>query len=200
VVELLGARRGQMLDMRSESGTTYIRYLVPTRGLLGFRARFLTATSGMGQLHSLFYGYEPLAGSIQSRQFGSLIAFEAGAAVAYGLDNAQLRGSLFIGPGVDVYEGMVVGEHIRPGDLPINVCKTKHLTNHRAKMENERIMLTPPRNLSLDDCIEFLAEDELLEVTPDSLRLRKRILDNELREKHRKARDKMVEEQLALSN
>jgi GTP-binding protein len=200
VVELLGMRRGQMLDMRSESGTTYLRYLVPTRGLLGFRARFLTATSGMGTLHSLFYGYEALAGPIQSRQFGSLIAFEPGIAVAYGLDNAQLRGSLFIGPGVEVYEGMVVGEHIRGGDLPINVCKTKHLTNHRAKMENEGIHLTPPRNLSLDDCIEFLAEDELLEATPLSLRLRKRILNNELRQKERKAREKQVEEQMAVGS
>jgi GTP-binding protein len=197
VVELLGARRGQMIDMHSENGTSFIEYLVPTRGLLGFRAHFLTSTSGMGQLHSIFYGYEPVAGSIQNRQFGSLVAFEAGTSVAYGLDNAQLRGSLFIGPGVQVYEGMVVGEHIRPGDLSINVCKTKHLTNHRAKMENERIMLTPPRNLSLDDCIEFLAEDELLEVTPHSLRLRKRILDNELRQKDRKAREKQFEEQLA---
>ncbi len=193
VVELLGARRGQMLNMQTENGTTYLNYLVPTRGLLGFRSRFMTATSGMGQIHALFYGYEPLAGPIQGRQFGSLVAFEAGTAVAYGLDNAQLRGSLFIGPGVEVYEGMVVGEHQRPGDLPINVCKTKHLTNHRAKMENERIMLTPPRVMSLDDCIDFLAEDELLEVTPASLRIRKRILNNELREKDRKAREKMME-------
>ncbi|MBN1427395.1 MAG: translational GTPase TypA [Anaerolineae bacterium] len=193
VVELLGARRGQMIDMSSENGTAYLQYLVPTRGLLGFRSRFLTATSGMGQVHSLFHGYSPLAGTIQGRQFGSLVAFETGVAVAYGLDNAQLRGSLFIGPGTEIYEGMVVGEHIRPGDLPINVCKTKHLTNHRAKMENERIMLTPPRVMSLDDCIDFLAEDELLEVTPQSLRIRKRILKNELRQKDRKAREKLIE-------
>jgi GTP-binding protein len=193
VVELLGARRGQMVDMSSENGTAYLRYLVPTRGLLGFRSRFLTATSGMGQIHSLFHGYGPLAGTIQGRQFGSLVAFETGTAVGYGLDNAQLRGSLFIGPGAEVYEGMVVGEHIRPGDLPINVCKTKHLTNHRAKMENERIMLTPPRIMSLDDSIDFLAEDELLEVTPQSLRMRKRILNNELRQKDRKAREKLIE-------
>jgi GTP-binding protein len=193
VVELLGARRGQMLDMSSENGTAYLKYQVPTRGLLGFRSRFMTATSGMGTIHSLFDGYKPMAGSIQGRQFGSLVAFESGVAVGYGLDNAQLRGSLFIGPGVEVYEGMVVGEHIRPGDLPINVCKTKHLTNHRAKMENERIMLTPPRIMSLDECIDFLAEDELLEVTPQSLRIRKRILNNDLRHKDRKAREKMME-------
>jgi GTP-binding protein len=115
VVELLGARRGQMIDMSSEHGTAYLKYRVPTRGLLGFRSRFMTATSGMGQIHSLFDGYAPMAGPIPGRQFGSLVAFETGVAVGYGLDNAQLRGSLFIGPGAEVYEGMVVGEHIRQG-------------------------------------------------------------------------------------
>jgi GTP-binding protein len=193
VVELLGVRRGQMMDMYSENGTTFVKYLVPTRGLLGFRAQFMTATSGMGSIHSLFHGYEPLMGTIPGRQFGSLVAFEAGTSVSYGLDNAQERGSLFIGPGVDVYEGMVVGEHIRAGDLPINVCKTKHLTNHRAKMENEGIRLVPPRNLSLDDCIEFLAEDELLEVTPVNLRIRKRTLNNETRIKETKKRERVME-------
>ncbi len=193
VVELLGVRRGQMLDMSSEHGTTFLKYLVPTRGLLGFRARFMTATSGMGTIHSLYYGAEPLAGPIPGRQFGSLVAFEDGTAVAYGLDNAQLRGSLFIGPGTEVYQGMVVGENIRAEDLPINVCKTKHLTNHRAKMENEGIRLTPPRLMSLDESIDFLAEDELLEVTPDSLRIRKRILNNETRIKDVKRRERMVE-------
>jgi len=193
VVELLGQRRGQMADMYSENGTTFLKYLVPTRGLLGFRSQFMTATSGMGTIHSLFYGYEPLMGPIPGRQFGSLVAFEQGVSVSYGLDNAQLRGSLFIGPGVEVYEGMVVGEHIRAGDLPINVCKTKHLTNHRAKMENEGIRLTPARNLSLDDCIEFLNEDELLEVTPQSLRIRKRILNNEVRIKETKKRERLTE-------
>lgn len=193
VVEMLGGRRGRMIDMYSENGTTFLKYLVPTRGLLGFRAQFMTATSGMGQIHTLFYDYEPLAGTIPGRQFGSLVAFEGGTSVSFGLDNAQERGTLFIGPGVDVYEGMVVGEHIRAGDLPINVCKTKHLTNHRAKMENEGIRLTPPRNLSLDNCIEFLADDELLEVTPVNLRIRKRILNNETRIKETKRRDREME-------
>ena len=193
VLELLGARRGEMLNIHSENGTTYLNYIVPTRGLLGFRARFLTATSGLGQMHSVFHGYAPLAGAIQGRQFGSLVAFEAGISTSYALDNAQLRGALFIGPGVEVYEGMVVGEHIRPGDLAVNVCKLKHVTNHRRSFAEDAIRLTPPRQMSLDECIEFLAEDELLEVTPQSLRIRKRVLDNEQREKARKKREKLVE-------
>src|SRR5690606_31165533 len=123
VIELLGQRRGTMLDMRSEAGTTYLRYHVPTRGLLGFRSRFMTATSGMGHIHSVFYGYAPLAGPIQGRQFGSLVAHETGVATAYALTHVQQRGTFFIEPGQEVYEGMVVGEHIRPEDLTVNVCK-----------------------------------------------------------------------------
>jgi GTP-binding protein len=192
VVELLGARRGQMVDMRAENGTTYIKYLVPTRGLLGFRQQFLTATSGMGQLNSLFHSYAPMAGPIQGRQFGSLVAWETGTATAFGLDNAQLRGTLFIEPGTEVYEGMVVGEHIRPEDLAVNVAKEKHLTNVRRSFAEEAIRLSPPRRMSLDDFIEFLAEDELLEVTPRNLRVRKRVLDNEEREKERKRREKLM--------
>ncbi|MBX3061616.1 MAG: translational GTPase TypA [Anaerolineae bacterium] len=192
VVELLGARRGQMIDIRTENSTTFLKYLVPTRGLLGFRAHFMTATSGMGQIHSIFHGYAPLMGAIQSRQFGSLVAWERGAASSYGLENAQERGALFIGPGVDVYEGMVVGEHIRNEDLAVNVAKAKHLTNMRSSSADKAISLTPPRNMSLDECIEFLAEDELLEVTPQSLRIRKRILNNEEREKERKRKDKLI--------
>jgi len=192
VVELLGARRGQMMDMRTEGGTTYLEYIVPTRGLLGFRQQFLTATSGNGQLHSLFHGYAPMLGPIPGRQFGSLVAWENGTALAYGLDNAQLRGSLFISPGIEVYEGMVVGEHIRPEDLAVNVAKAKHLTNVRRSFAEEGIRLTPPRVMSLDDCIEFLAEDELLEVTPQNLRIRKRILNNDDRQKEQKRREKMI--------
>jgi GTP-binding protein len=193
VIELLGARRGEMINMHSENGTTYLKYKAPTRGLLGFRARFLTATSGMGQMNSLFHGYEPPVGEIMGRQFGSLVAYEHGVTTSYGLDNAQLRGTLFIGPGVEVYEGMVIGEHIRPDDLAVNVAKKKHVTNHRRSFAEDAIRLTPPRVMSLDDCIEFLAEDELLEVTPQSLRIRKRELDNETREKARKARKKLAE-------
>jgi GTP-binding protein len=193
VIDLLGTRRGEMVDMYSENGTTYLKYKAPTRGLLGFRARFLTATSGMGQMSAVFHGYAPLVGEISGRQFGSLIAYENGVTTAYGLDNAQLRGTLFVAPGVEVYQGMVVGEHIRPGDLAVNVAKKKHVTNHRRSFAEEAIRLTPPRVMSLDDCIEFLAEDDLLEVTPQSLRIRKRELNNEAREKALKARKKFVE-------
>jgi GTP-binding protein len=192
VVELLGARRGQMIDMQTENATTYLKYLVPTRGLLGFRQQFMTATSGMGQIHSLFHGYGPMAGPIPGRQFGSLVAWENGVATSYGLDNAQLRGTLFIGPQTEVYEGMVVGEHIRPEDLAVNVAKAKHVTNVRRSFAEEGIRLTTPRFLSLDDCIEFLAEDELLEVTPQSLRIRKRVLNNEDRQKEQKRREKLM--------
>ncbi len=193
VVELLGARRGRMIDMSSESGTTYLKYLVPTRGLLGFRAHFMRATSGLGQMHTLFHGYAPHQGAVPGRQFGSLVAWEDGIATAFGLDNAQERGTLFISPQTEVYEGMVVGEHIRPEDLAVNVAKTKHLTNvRRSGFAEDAIRLTPPRIMSLDDCIEFLAEDELLEVTPQNLRIRKRILSNEDRMKDLKRREKLM--------
>jgi GTP-binding protein len=192
VIELLGARRGRMANMFTESGTTYLMYLVPTRGLLGFRPQFLRATSGMGQVHSLFHGYAPFSGPIPGRQLGSLVAWENGTATSFGLDNAQQRGTLFIGPQTEVYQGMVVGEHIRPEDLAVNVAKTKHLTNVRAVSADKAVSLTPPRNMSLEDCLDFLAEDELLEVTPLSLRIRKRILDNEERQKEQKRRDKLI--------
>ncbi len=192
IVELLGGRRGLMNDMRTEHGTTYLKYIVPTRGLLGFRQQFMTATSGMGQINSLFHSYLPYAGAIPGRQFGSLVAWETGVATSYGLDGAQLRGSMFIGPQTEVYEGMVVGEHIRPEDLSVNVAKAKHVTNMRKSFAEEAIRLTPPRNMSLDYCIEFLAEDELLEVTPQNLRVRKRVLNNEERQKEQKRREKLL--------
>jgi GTP-binding protein len=192
VIELLGGRRGQMADMFTENGTTYLKYIVPTRGLLGFRPQFMRATSGMGQIHSIFYGYQPVSGGIPGRQFGSLVAWETGVATTYGLENAQMRGTTFIEAGVEVYEGMVVGEHIRPEDLAVNVAKTKHLTNVRSKGAEENNRLTPPRILSLEDCLEFLAEDELLEVTPLNLRIRKRILNNEDRQKEQKRREKLI--------
>ncbi len=192
VIELLGGRRGQMVNMFSENGTTYLTYHVPTRGLLGFRPHFMRATSGMGQLHSLMHGYIPLAGALPGRQFGSLVAWENGTATSYGIENAQMRGTTFIEPGTEVYQGMVVGEHIRPEDLAVNVAKAKHLSNVRSKGAEENNRLTPPRILSLEDCLEFLAEDELLEVTPLTLRIRKRILNNEDRQKEQKRRDKMI--------
>ncbi len=177
-VEMLGKRRGEMVNMAdTNTGTVHLTYIVPTRGLLGFRYQFLTATRGMGIMHSLFHGYMPMAGAIQSRSRGSLVAWETGTATTFGLKNAEERGFLFIPATVEVYEGMVVGEHQRPGDLDVNVAKTKHLTNMRASGKEIDERLTPPRNMSLDECIEYLADDELLEVTPTSLRIRKRILD-----------------------
>ncbi len=194
VLEMMGSRRGTMLDMQSESGTTFLRYRVPTRFLIGFQTEFLKATSGMGQLHSLFAGYDDfLAAAPPSRQFGSLVADQPGTAMAYALVNLQQRGIFFLEPGVEVYEGMVVGEHIRPDDLSVNVARAKHLTNFRAKPSEVTDSLTPPRRMSLDEYIEFLAEDELLEVTPTSLRLRKRTLNNEQRIKEQKRMRKMTE-------
>jgi GTP-binding protein len=193
VFELMGERRGKLIDMHSENGTTYMEYQVPTRLLIGFQSQFIRATSGMGQVHTLFLGYEPLAPyPAPSRQFGSLIADQTGISTPYALVNAQQRGTFFVGPAVEVYEGMVVGEHIRSEDLAINVAKAKHLTNHRGKPGETTDGLAPARNLSLDDCIEFLADDELLEVTPINLRLRKRILDNHERLKEIKRKKVLI--------
>lgn len=193
VFEMIGARRGVMLNMTSENATTYLTYLVPTRFLIGFQSQFMRATSGMGQLHTLHHGYDVVKGETLRRQFGSLIADQQGTATAYAIVNLQQRGTYFIGPGVDVYEGMVIGEHIRNEDLTVNITRAKHLTNFRAKPSETTDGLTPPRNLSLDDFIEFMAEDELLEVTPTSLRLRKRVLATEQRLKSAKAQKKLVE-------
>ncbi len=177
VVEMLGKRRGQLLDMQDmNNGSVMLTYLVPTRGLLGFRYQFLTATRGMGTMHSILHDYLPLAGAMQARSRGSLIAWETGASTTYGLKNGEERGVLFIGPGVEVYQGMVVGEHQRPGDLDVNICKARHLDNIRSSTKEIQERLTPPREMSLDECIEYLADDELLEVTPLNLRIRKRIL------------------------
>jgi GTP-binding protein len=187
VVEMLGKRRGELIHMENMSdGSTRLTYLVPTRGLLGFRYQFLTATRGMGILHTLFHGYGPLAGPISARSRGSLIAWETGLSTSHGLQNAEERGSLFIGPGVEVYEGMVVGEHQRPGDLEVNVCKRKQLNNMRSSTREIDVDLTPPRLMSLDEAIEYLADDELLEVTPQNLRIRKRILDKNQRARQTK--------------
>ncbi len=192
VVELLGGRKGRMVDMRTDASTTYMRYLVPTRGLLGFRSQFMTSTSGMGQIHSIFYGYDVFTGAIPGRQFGSLVAWEPGVATPYAMVHAQARGTFFIEPGTDIYEGMVVGEHIRPEDLAVNLCKAKNLSAVRTKNYADEERLKSSRNLSLDDYLEFIAEDELLEVTPLSLRARKRVLNNERRMKDQKAREKLM--------
>jgi GTP-binding protein len=187
VVEMLGRRRGEMQTMlNTPSGAVRLSYLVPTRGLLGFRYQFLTATRGTGIVHTIFHGYAPLAGPIEARSRGSLVAWENGLTNPFGLKNAEERGLLFAGPGTEVYQGMVVGEHQRPGDLDVNVCKTKHLTNMRTAFRDIDERLTPPRIMSLDESIEYLADDELLEVTPKSLRLRKRILDKNQRAREAK--------------
>src|SRR3990170_4078015 len=182
VVEMLGRRQGQMQDMSdSASGAVRLRYLVPTRGLLGFRYHFMAATRGAGFLHSVFHGYLPMTGGPLSRSEGSLIAWEPGITTTYGLKKAEERGTLFLGPGIQVYEGMVIGEHQRPGDLVVNVCKKRHVTNVRQSFKEIDDRLTPPREMSLDQAIEYLRDDELLEVTPKSLRIRKRILDSRTR-------------------
>lgn len=188
VVEMLGGRRGKMIDMvNNPDNTVHLTYIIPTRGLLGFRYQFLTATRGMGVMNTIFHEYAPVAGQITSRATSSIVAWEAGTTTNYGLKNAEERGALFVGPGVEVYEGMVVGETLRPSDLPVNVCKKKHLTNMRSSNKDIEVRLTPPRDMSLDEAIEYLAEDELLEVTPVSFRIRKRILDTEERGKRTKA-------------
>ncbi|MCK5316265.1 MAG: translational GTPase TypA, partial [Anaerolineales bacterium] len=157
------------------------RYLVPTRGLLGFRHHFMTATRGVGFMHSVFHDYLPISGGNLGRSRGSLVAWERGMTTTYGLKNAEERGMLFLGPGVEVYEGMVVGENQRPGDLVVNVCKKRHVTNVRSSFREIDERLTPPREMSLDEAIEYLGDDELLEVTPKNLRIRKRILDSHIR-------------------
>jgi GTP-binding protein len=187
VVEMLGSRRGNMLDMQdTQENSVRLKYLVPTRGLLGFRYQFLTATRGAGTMHTIFYDYLSMVGAMEGRNFGSLVSWENGVTTTYGLKNAEERGALFYGPGVDVYEGMVVGEHQRPGDLTINVCKKKHMTNVRAARGEMEIRLTPPRQMSLDEAIEYLSDDELMEVTPQNYRIRKRILETEERGKQTK--------------
>jgi GTP-binding protein len=193
VVEMLGKRRGEMQHMENTStGSTRMVYVVPTRGLLGFRYQFLTATRGMGIMHTLFRGYDLAGGAIAPRSRGSLIAWEAGVSTSFGLQNGEERGILFVGPGVDIYEGMVVGEHQRPGDLEVNICKRKQLNNMRSSNREIDERLTPPRNMSLDECIEYLSDDELLEVTPLNLRIRKRLL-----EKNQRAREsKQIKEAL----
>ena len=194
VVEMLGTRRGQMLDMQdSQDGSVRLVYMMPTRGLLGFRYQFLTATRGMGVMHTLFHSYLPMAGPMAGRANGSLVSWEPGVTTTYGLKNAEERGILFYGPGVEVYEGMVIGEHQRPGDLALNVCKKKHMTNVRAARGDMEIRLTPPRQMSLDEAMEFLAEDELLEVTPANYRIRKRILVTDERGKQTKQTKKAKE-------
>ena len=190
VIELLGQRRGQMRDMSyREDGTVNLTFHVPTRGLLGFRQQFMTASRGEGQLNALFLEYQPMMGEISTRALGSLVASESGMTTTFGLFGAQERGQLFISAGVEVYEGMIIGQHIRERDLEVNCCKKKHLTNMRSSGADDSLRLETPRNLSLDDAVEYLGDDELLEVTPKNYRLRKRLLNQEERKRDQKRRE-----------
>ena len=178
VIEKLGVRKAEMTNMVSgEQGYTRLEFKIPARGLIGYRSEFLTDTKGNGIMNHIFSGYEPFKGEMSTRGKGVLIAFEAGKTLTYGLYNAQERGTLFIGPGVDVYQGMIVGENARNEDIEVNVCKAKHLTNTRASGSDDALRLTPPRQFSLEQAIEYIAEDELVEITPKNIRLRKKILD-----------------------
>ncbi len=184
VIEKLSIRKGELVNMKPlTGGYTRLEFSIPARGLIGYRGEFLTDTKGNGIMNSVFAGYGPYKGDIQYRKQGSLIAFEAGEAITYGLYNAQERGTLFIGPGEKVYAGMVIGQNGRGEDIELNVCKTKHLTNTRSSSADEALRLTPPRILSLEQALEFIDTDELLEITPDSLRIRKKILDPTLRKR-----------------
>ena len=184
VIEKLGRRKAEMVNMEpAESGHTKVEFKIPARGLIGYRTEFLTDTKGEGTMNHIFDSYEPYKGDIQARVRGTIVAFENGKSVTYGLYNAQDKGELFIGPGVDVYEGMIVGLNSRGEDLAINVCKEKHLTNTRASGSDEALRLVPPIQMSLEKAIEFIQDDELVEVTPKSIRLRKKILDSKERER-----------------
>ncbi len=184
VIEKLGRRKAEMLNMEpAEAGHTKVEFKIPARGLIGYRTEFLTDTKGEGTMNHIFDCYEPYKGDIQARVRGTIVAFENGKSVTYGLYNAQDKGELFIGPGVDVYEGMIVGLNSRGEDLAINVCKEKHLTNTRASGSDDALRLVPPIQMSLEKAIEFIQDDELVEVTPKSIRLRKKILDTKERER-----------------
>jgi len=175
VMERLGSRKSELVNMTQRSdGMVYMEFLVPTRGLFGFRSEFLTDTRGMGTMYHSFHSYAPYRGEINTRLRGSLVAHETGITTGYGLENAQERGELFVEPGVAVYRGMIVGENSRPIDLVVNVCKKKHLTNIRSSTSDIAVKLTPPRVMNLEQCLEFIADDELVEITPVSIRMRKK--------------------------
>ncbi len=183
VIEKMGVRKGELSEMNPMGTRTRLSFTIPSRGLFGYRNEFLSDTRGEGIMASVFDSYQPFKGEVRRRNTGSLVAFETGDAVAYGIFNVQDRGAMFIGPGVKVYGGMVVGVSPKAEDIVVNVCKKKQLTNTRASGSDEALRLVPPRILSLEQCLEFLGDDELLEVTPENLRLRKRVLDHSLRMK-----------------
>ncbi len=184
VIQKLSLRKGELQGMgTANGGYTRLEFSIPSRGLIGYRGEFMTDTKGNGIMNQIFDGYGPYKGDISYRKNGSLIAFETGESVTYGLFNAQERGTLFIGAGQKVYGGMVIGEHCKTDDVEVNVCKTKHLSNTRASGSDEALRLTTPRDMSLEQCLEFIDTDELLEVTPKTLRIRKRILDSKMRKR-----------------
>jgi GTP-binding protein len=194
IMEMLGSRQGQMTNLvHGDNGIVAMTYKVPTRGLLGFRSEALTATRGTVVMNTLLAGYEPLSGEIRQRDRGSLVAWEDGDAITYGLRNAWERGTLFIESATPVYEGMVVGEHARPDDLDVNVCKTKMLSAVRTRSSDHDTSRLPPiRQMSLDDCIEYIADDELVEVTPLNIRIRKKYLKRDERQKMSSSRAKAL--------
>ena len=182
-MEKMGVRKAELVHMQPIGNRTRIEFLIPSRGLFGYRSEFMTDTKGEGVLNTVFDSYRPYMGEIPTRTVGSLVAFESGTAMAYGLFNAQERGTLFVGAGVKVYEGMIVGENARLEDVVVNVCKKKHATNTRSSGSDDALRLVPPREMSLEQCLDFIADDELLEVTPNHLRMRKKILSTSLRAK-----------------
>ena len=184
VMNKIGARKGELVNMSlNPSGETKLEFKIPSRCLIGYRSEMLTDTKGFGVMNHVFAGYEEYKGDIAERSRGSLVVFENGVTTQYGLYNAQERCTLFVSPGLNVYEGMIVGENSREDDLVVNVCKQKHLTNNRASGSEEALKLVPPTTLSLEQCMEFIADDEILEITPKSIRMRKKILSKELRMK-----------------
>ena len=184
IIEKLSNRKGELQGMAPiNGGFTRLEFSIPSRGLIGYRGQFMTDTKGNGIMNTVFDDYGPFKGEIQYRKQGSLIAFEAGEAITYGLFNAQERGTLFIGPGEKVYSGMIVGQTGRAEDIEVNVCKTKHLSNTRTSSSDEALRLVPKKVLSLEQALEFIATDELLEITPENLRIRKKILDPTLRKR-----------------
>ena len=186
VMEKMSARKGEMRNMQNRNGEVRLEYLIPSRGLVGFRTQFLTDTRGYGIMNATFEEYRPYSGYIEGRRTGALIVFETGTSSAYGLSAAEDRGTLFVGAGVDVYEGMIIGESNRDQDIAVNVCKGKKLTNTRSAGKDDAIQLKSPREMSMEQCIAFLNEDEYLEVTPAALRLRKRFLKADDRAKYNK--------------
>ena len=183
VMEKMGTRKAELVEMHPQGSRMKLEFIIPARGLFGYKSEFLTDTKGEGIMSSVFDSYQPYKGEIPRRNTGSLISFETGEAVTYGLYNAQERGQLFIDAGTPVYEGMIVGASPKTEDLVVNVCKKKHITNTRASGSDDALKLTPPTIMSLEQCLEFIADDELVEVTPENIRMRKRILSKEQRMK-----------------